>query len=95
MAGRPEIIGLPRFIFGQSMGGAVALKALLKDPHEWDGIVLVAPMCKVIQSLTTQAERLMIFISFNICRLNLILWHIMVEFGSWNHLLPVFSFLFS
>lgn len=45
--GRPEIRGLPRFLFGQSMGGAIALKALLKKPKEWDGIVLVAPMCKV------------------------------------------------
>ncbi|XP_071928953.1 caffeoylshikimate esterase isoform X4 [Coffea arabica] len=44
--GRPEIVGLPRFVFGQSMGGAIALKALLKDPNEWDGIILVAPMCK-------------------------------------------------
>lgn len=46
-SGRPEIRGLPRFIFGQSMGGAIAIKALLKAPREWDGIVLVAPMCKV------------------------------------------------
>lgn len=30
------------------MGGAIALKALLKEPRQWDGIVLVAPMCKVI-----------------------------------------------
>ncbi|KAL1568431.1 acylglycerol lipase [Salvia divinorum] len=47
MKGRPEIRGLPRFIFGQSMGGAIAIKALLKAPKEWDGIVLVAPMCKI------------------------------------------------
>lgn len=46
MKGRPEIVGLPRFLFGQSMGGAVALKAILKDQQQWDGIVLVAPMCK-------------------------------------------------
>lgn len=46
-AGRPEIRGLPRFLLGQSMGGAVAIKALLKEPQEWDGLVLVAPMCKV------------------------------------------------
>ncbi|KAJ8548298.1 hypothetical protein K7X08_030767 [Anisodus acutangulus] len=46
--GRPEVRGLPRFIFGQSMGGAISLKALLKEPREWDGIVLVAPMCKIV-----------------------------------------------
>lgn len=39
--------GLPRFILGQSMGGAVTLKVHLKQPDAWDGVVLVAPMCKV------------------------------------------------
>jgi alpha-beta hydrolase superfamily lysophospholipase len=39
--------GLPCFLFGESMGGAVALKAHLKYPDLWDGAVLVAPMCKV------------------------------------------------
>ncbi|KAK4376451.1 hypothetical protein RND71_002747 [Anisodus tanguticus] len=39
---RPEVRGLPCYIFGQSMGGAIALKALLKEPREWDGIVLIA-----------------------------------------------------
>ena len=29
------------------MGGAVAIKVHLKEPREWDGLVLVAPMCKV------------------------------------------------
>ncbi|CAH2062610.1 unnamed protein product, partial [Thlaspi arvense] len=40
--GRPEVRGLPRFLLGQSMGGAVALKVHLKEPRDWDGIVLVA-----------------------------------------------------
>ncbi|KAA3477793.1 caffeoylshikimate esterase-like [Gossypium australe] len=44
---RPEVRGLPCFILGQSMGGAVTLKVHFKDPHGWDGIILVAPMCKV------------------------------------------------
>lgn len=39
--------GLPHFLLGQSMGGAVALKVHLKQPKEWDGVLLVAPMCKV------------------------------------------------
>ncbi|XP_073115428.1 caffeoylshikimate esterase-like isoform X1 [Elaeis guineensis] len=38
---------LPHFLLGQSMGGAVALKVHLKQPKEWDGVILVAPMCKV------------------------------------------------
>ncbi|KAJ1295959.1 hypothetical protein BS78_01G262300 [Paspalum vaginatum] len=44
--GNPEHRGLPSFLFGQSMGGAVALKVHLKQPNEWNGAILVAPMCK-------------------------------------------------
>ncbi|KAJ1260584.1 hypothetical protein BS78_10G243700 [Paspalum vaginatum] len=43
----PEYRGLPSFLFGQSMGGAVALKVLFKQPNEWNGAILVAPMCKI------------------------------------------------
>uniref|UniRef100_A0A7C9E103 Serine aminopeptidase S33 domain-containing protein n=1 Tax=Opuntia streptacantha TaxID=393608 RepID=A0A7C9E103_OPUST len=49
--GRPELQGLPRFLFGQSMGGAVALKTHLKEPDQWDGMILVAPMCKIADEL--------------------------------------------
>ncbi|KAG6514696.1 hypothetical protein ZIOFF_025066 [Zingiber officinale] len=38
---------LNHFLLGQSMGGAVALKVHLKQPDAWDGVLLVAPMCKV------------------------------------------------
>lgn len=48
MAENPEFHSLPSFLFGQSMGGAVALKMHLKQPNAWTGAVLVAPMCKVI-----------------------------------------------
>uniref|UniRef100_A0A151UDD7 Monoglyceride lipase n=1 Tax=Cajanus cajan TaxID=3821 RepID=A0A151UDD7_CAJCA len=44
---RPDLRDLPRFILGQSMGGAVSLKVHLKEPNSWDGMILVAPMCKV------------------------------------------------
>ncbi|EYU29987.1 hypothetical protein ABFS82_05G033900 [Erythranthe guttata] len=65
MKGRPEIRGLPRFIFGQSMGGAIAIKALLKSPNEWDGIVLVAPMCKIAEEMTPPVplQKILIFLS--------------------------------
>ncbi|KAK6122282.1 hypothetical protein DH2020_043902 [Rehmannia glutinosa] len=65
MKGRPEIRGLPRFIFGQSMGGAIALKALLKSPSEWDGIVLVAPMCKISEEMAPPVplQKVLIFLS--------------------------------
>ncbi|OIT31967.1 PREDICTED: caffeoylshikimate esterase-like [Nicotiana attenuata] len=63
--GRPEISGLPCFIFGQSMGGAIALKALLKEPRQWDGIVLVAPMCKIAEDMTPPVllQKVLIFVS--------------------------------
>lgn len=47
MAENPEYCNLPSFLFGQSMGGAVALKIHLKQPNAWSGAILVAPMCKV------------------------------------------------
>lgn len=43
--------GLPCFLFGESMGGAVALKAHLKNPSMWDGAILVAPMCKIAETM--------------------------------------------
>ncbi|KAG9448937.1 hypothetical protein H6P81_008902 [Aristolochia fimbriata] len=47
----PEYKSLPSFLFGQSMGGAVALKIHLKQPHAWDGAILVAPMCKIADDM--------------------------------------------
>lgn len=38
-----------RFLYGESMGGAVALLLHKRDPSFWNGAVLVAPMCKVMQ----------------------------------------------
>ncbi|KAH9795163.1 Hydrolase 4 domain-containing protein [Citrus sinensis] len=49
--GRPELQGLPCFILGQSMGGAVTIKAHLKEPRAWDGVILVAPMCKAVYNV--------------------------------------------
>ncbi|KAJ7563061.1 hypothetical protein O6H91_03G095100 [Diphasiastrum complanatum] len=48
---QPELMGLPRFLFGQSMGGAVALKVLLKQQNAWNGAILVAPMCKIADDM--------------------------------------------
>ncbi|XP_061339462.1 caffeoylshikimate esterase-like isoform X2 [Gastrolobium bilobum] len=47
----PEVRELPRFILGQSMGGAIALKVHLKEPNNWDGVILVAPMCKIAEGM--------------------------------------------
>ncbi|CAL5186558.1 unnamed protein product [Lathyrus oleraceus] len=37
---------LPRFLLGESMGGAVALKIHFKQLNGWDGAALIAPLCK-------------------------------------------------
>ena len=39
-----------RFLYGESMGGAVALLLHKKEPLFYNGAVLVAPMCKVFNS---------------------------------------------
>ncbi|KMT10663.1 hypothetical protein BVRB_5g117780 isoform B [Beta vulgaris subsp. vulgaris] len=48
---KPEFDALPSFLFGQSMGGAVALKVHLKQPKAWSGAILLAPMCKIADDL--------------------------------------------
>ncbi|KAK9091302.1 hypothetical protein Sjap_024479 [Stephania japonica] len=48
---RSEASGVPHFLLGQSMGGAVAIKVHLKRPSDWDGIILVAPMCKIAENV--------------------------------------------
>ncbi|TYH57500.1 hypothetical protein ES332_D08G093500v1 [Gossypium tomentosum] len=40
-----------RFLYGESMGGAVALLLHKKDPSFWNGAVLVAPMCKISEKV--------------------------------------------
>ncbi|XP_066359035.1 caffeoylshikimate esterase-like isoform X2 [Miscanthus floridulus] len=41
----------PRFLLGESMGGAVALLLHLRRPEFWSGAVLVAPMCKIADDM--------------------------------------------
>lgn len=41
----------PRFLYGESMGGLVALLIHRKEPEAWHGAVLVAPMCKISEKL--------------------------------------------
>jgi alpha-beta hydrolase superfamily lysophospholipase len=47
LADMEEYRNKSRFLYGESMGGAVALLLHRKDPTFWDGAVLAAPMCKV------------------------------------------------
>ena len=55
-----EYRGKSRFLYGESMGGAVALLLHRKDPAFWDGAVLVAPMCKVGQSVRSSSQSLLV-----------------------------------
>lgn len=51
----PEFRALPSFLFGESMGGAIALKVHLKQPDAWSGAILIAPMCKVLSELALRS----------------------------------------
>ncbi|KAL2896001.1 Caffeoylshikimate esterase [Bienertia sinuspersici] len=48
---REESKGKPRYLMGESMGGAVLLLLHRKMPDFWDGAVLVAPMCKIADDM--------------------------------------------
>ncbi|PKA54118.1 hypothetical protein AXF42_Ash018128 [Apostasia shenzhenica] len=60
---KSEFKNLPSFLFGQSMGGAVALKVHFKQPRAWDGAVLVAPMCKMGENVVPPWP----FLQFLVC----------------------------
>ncbi|KAI3795818.1 hypothetical protein L1987_38478 [Smallanthus sonchifolius] len=38
---------LPKFLFGESMGGAICLLTQFRKPNFFDGAILIAPMCKI------------------------------------------------
>ncbi|CAK9201129.1 unnamed protein product [Sphagnum troendelagicum] len=40
-----------RFLYGESMGGAVVLHIHRKEPQEWNGAILQAPMCKIADNV--------------------------------------------
>ncbi|CAM6027756.1 unnamed protein product [Sphagnum balticum] len=48
---REEYMNKARFLYGDSMGGAVALDIHRKEPQDWDGAILVAPMCKMADKM--------------------------------------------
>ncbi|KAH7545950.1 caffeoylshikimate esterase [Ziziphus jujuba] len=43
----PQFHGLPSFLYGESMGGAICLLIHFSDPDGFKGAILVAPMCKI------------------------------------------------
>ncbi|KAH7294932.1 hypothetical protein KP509_27G025400 [Ceratopteris richardii] len=48
---REEYRDKARFLLGESMGGAVALRVHRKESNDWNGAVLVAPMVKIADEL--------------------------------------------
>ncbi|XP_043714883.1 caffeoylshikimate esterase [Telopea speciosissima] len=48
---KPEFHGLPSFLYGESMGGAICLLIHFRDPKAWKGAILAAPMCKISDSV--------------------------------------------
>ncbi|KAK6941004.1 Serine aminopeptidase, S33 [Dillenia turbinata] len=51
IAAQEEYRNKSRFLYGESMGGAVALLLHKKDPAFWNGAILVAPMCKISEKV--------------------------------------------
>ncbi|XP_076884822.1 caffeoylshikimate esterase-like [Bidens hawaiensis] len=51
VSGKDEYKNKKRFLYGESMGGAVALLVHKKDVNFWHGAVLVAPMCKISEKV--------------------------------------------
>uniref|UniRef100_A0A7N0T6Y2 Serine aminopeptidase S33 domain-containing protein n=1 Tax=Kalanchoe fedtschenkoi TaxID=63787 RepID=A0A7N0T6Y2_KALFE len=51
VCGQEEYKNKKRYLYGESMGGAVALLLHKKDPKFWNGAVLVAPMCKISEKV--------------------------------------------
>ncbi|KAK1311916.1 hypothetical protein QJS10_CPA07g00291 [Acorus calamus] len=56
-----------RFLWGESMGGAVALLLHKKRPTYWDGAILVAPMCKIAEEM--KPHRIVISILTKLCKI--------------------------
>ena len=50
---REEFPGVPAFIVGHSMGGLIALQAVLDKPDLVNGIVLIAPLVEIDPSMGT------------------------------------------
>ncbi|CAI9087531.1 OLC1v1021614C2 [Oldenlandia corymbosa var. corymbosa] len=42
---------LPKFLYGESMGGAICLLVHFKAPTLFDGAILIAPMCKISEKV--------------------------------------------
>ncbi|CAI5503265.1 unnamed protein product [Closterium sp. Naga37s-1] len=48
---KPDFAGLPSFVYGESLGGAIAMTVALRDPDRWTGLVMVSPMLRIKEEL--------------------------------------------
>ncbi|KAI3783175.1 hypothetical protein L2E82_13239 [Cichorium intybus] len=51
ISGQEDYKNKKRFLYGESMGGAVSLLIHRKGPTFWHGAILVAPMCKISEKV--------------------------------------------
>lgn len=47
----PHFKSLPKFLYGESMGGAICLLIHFKSPTQFNGAILIAPMCKISEKM--------------------------------------------
>nr|GMD10241.1 caffeoylshikimate esterase [Ipomoea batatas] len=47
----PQFKNLPKFLYGESMGGAISVLIHLKTPEGFNGAILIAPMCKISEKV--------------------------------------------
>ncbi|CAI5461478.1 unnamed protein product [Closterium sp. Yama58-4] len=48
---KPDFAGLPSFVYGESLGGAIAMTVALRDPDSWTGLIMVSPMLRIKEEL--------------------------------------------
>ncbi|KAL3676230.1 hypothetical protein R1sor_026178 [Riccia sorocarpa] len=48
---REEFRGIPKFLYGESLGGAICLLIHFQERAKWDGAILAAAMCKISDNM--------------------------------------------
>ncbi|CAI5988125.1 unnamed protein product [Closterium sp. NIES-65] len=61
----PALSSLPVFLYGESMGGAVAIKTHWRRPDAFRGAVLLSPMCKIAEELMPPPMVVSAFLALN------------------------------
>lgn len=48
---KDEFQDIPRFLYGESLGGAIGLLIHFREPDKWNGAILAAAMCKISDNM--------------------------------------------